>query len=638
MRLRKIVRRILLAIFFLGLAPTVGVSTACLILVGSFMPRGGIQSLGVWGITSPVIGPIVVLSFIGWALLSTFPRWIRLLLVALALVPPVWIRWIAPKPWTESEFSVAAEYNPADQKIYFVSTQEALLDDKPPGPPSRVKADMWLERVNLDGTKREPIARLPAAYYVGVQAFAYRGGRCYASSRDVRLRLSPGRDKIAMEEYWGGLYVVNLADKRVTWLAPRASTNEFRYDHGCPFITWLPDDEHLLLWVSRHQTWNSAGRDAIVSTPATYFRPQELWEDLPQFAVDARGRYSHPGPRRTLLWMGTIGPSLIVYDDPRGVQLTRLDLGHLQVDNGHRAALGACWNIISGPQTNRWLTSEGDIIDEQLRVLKALPDLHGGYRAQRTPHAWCPAGVIITDPAVGLAILNPDTGAARTVLSSRFVHRSRPTDEEAYQSYLRMNAAVQSIQDKIQRSSAEHSQQVKQDETDAANLAEGLSRHDTNALNLARGLLWKNDDAYVIAANRLTAADWDQADDVVSDFILHGPDVYRRCRVVWRVGAYCPDRFSNTLFRVASDLSTNNARVLGDTVLALARVHSPQVESCLVNIALKCPDIRVQYVALSQLYPRNRPLYDQTLEQLAGDKDFMDYYAQQHRKVAAPKQ
>ncbi|HTS18788.1 MAG TPA: hypothetical protein VMP11_14535 [Verrucomicrobiae bacterium] len=613
------------------------ISATCLIMVGSWTPQGGIQAMGAWGIASPVMATIVIVTFIGWALLSTFQRWIRLLLVALALVPAVWVRWIAPRAWTESEFYVAADYNPADQKIYFVSTQEALLDDKPPGPPSRVKADMWLERMNLDGTGRERVCRLPASFYVGVQAFPYRGGRCYASSRDVRLRLSPARDKIAIEEYWGGLYVVNLTDSRLTWLAPRASTNEFRYDHGCPFITWLPDDEHVLLWISRHRTWNSGGRDVVVSTPATYFRPEKLWEEPPQFAMDARGRYSHPAPRRTLLWMGALGPNLVVYDDPRGVQVTPLDLAHLEVDNGRRTPLSVCWNIIAGPQTNRWLTSEGEIIDQQLRVMKTLPDLHGGYRAERVPQAWCQAGIIVTDPAVGLEMMNPDTGAIRTILSSRFVHRFRPSDERAYQSYLRMNAAMQAVRDKIQRSSATYSEQIKKDEADAANLADGLSRHDSNTLNRARALLWKNNDAYVIAANRLTAANWDEADDVVSDFILHGRDIYHRCRVVWRVGEYCPDRFTNTLFQVASDLSTNNAVLLGDTVSAMGRTHSPLVENCFVNIALKCPDIRVQYMALSQLY-RNQPLYAQTLEQLAGDKDFMEYYAKMHRKVTARKQ
>ncbi len=359
MSLRKIVRRILLAIFCLGLAPTAAISCACLILVGSLAPRGGIQSLGILGICSPVVAPILVLSFIGWAVLTTFRPWIRGLLVALAVAPVVWVYWFAAKPWTESEFYVAADYNPVDQKIYFVSTQEALIDDKPPAPPSRVKAEMWLERVNLDGTKRERLVRLPSSSLVSVAGFPYRGGRCYATSRDVRLRLSPSRDKIAMEEYWGGVYVVTLTDRMLYPLTPKASTNEFRYDHGSPFVTWLPDNDHLLLWVSRHKTWNAYPRDAIVSTPATYFQPDKLWEEPPKFVVDARGHYSSPAPSRTLLWMGTLGQNLIVYDDPRGVQVTPLNLRHLEVDKGRHVPLDACWNIISSPQSNRWLTFRG---------------------------------------------------------------------------------------------------------------------------------------------------------------------------------------------------------------------------------------------------------------------------------------
>jgi hypothetical protein len=636
MSVRKIVRRILLAIFCLCLAPTVAMSCACLILVGSFAPQGGIQSLGVLGIASPVVAPILVLSFIGWAVLTTFRPWIRALLAALAVAPVVWVYWIAARPWTESEFYVAADYNPADQKIYFVSTQEALIDDKPPAPPSRVKAEMWLESINLDGTKRERLVRVPASPYVGVAGFPYRGGRYYTTSRDVRLRFSPSQDKIAMEEYWGGVYVVSLPDKLLYPLAPRASTNEFRYDHGTPFITWLPDDDHLLLWVSRHKPWNAIGRDVIVSTPAMYFQPEKLWEEPPKFAVDARGRYSHPAPFRTLLWIGTLGQNLIVYDDPRGVQIAPLDLGHLEVDNGHHVPLDACWNIISGPQSNRWLTSEGDIVDNQLRVLKELPNLHGGYHAERTPHAWCQDGIIITDLTAGLEIMNPDTGVTRTILPSRFVRRSSPTDERAYKAYRQMNAAIQKSREDIQRRSIERSQKIKQDEVDAANLADGLSRHDTNTLNRAKVLLWKDDDAYVIAVNRLTAANWDEADDLVSDFILQGTNITHQCRVLQRVTDCCPDRFVNTLIQITSDLSVANTRILESAIPGLARVHDSRVDGCLVTVALKHPTIYVQYEALSQLYPRNRALYSQTLQQLSGDKEFMAYYAKLHSR-ATPK-
>lgn len=638
MSLRKIVRRILLVIAVLCLLPTAAISGACLLLVGSLGPDGGIKSLGTWGFWSPVIAPVLLSSFIGWAVLTTFRPWLRGLLVTLVMAPVIWIYWLAAKPWTESEFYVAADYNPVDQRIYFVSTQEALLDDKPPAPPSRVKAEMWLERINLDGRKRERLIKLPTSSAVNIDGFSYRGTRYYATSRDVQLRFSPSHDKIAMQEYWGGVYVVNLPDKSIHVLMPKLSVEEFRYDHGSPFITWLPADDYLLLWVTRHKNARAVPRDAIVSTPALHFEPEELWEEPPRFTVDARGRNSYPpAPLRTLLWMGTVGQNLIVYDDPHGVHVTPLDFNHLDVDKGRHVTLDACWNIIPGPQTNRWLTSEGDIVNDQLRVLKKLPDLHGGYRAQRTPHAWFKDGIILTDLTGGLEILNPDTGATRTILPSRFIHRTEPPDERAYKMYRQMNASMQKFHEKLQRMGEERSRQVKQDEVDAGNLADGLDRHDTNTLNRARQLLWVNNDAYVIAANRLTAANWDQADDLVSEYVLHGSNYMHQCRVLQRVVSYCPDRFSNTLVQVASDLSLVNLRMIETDFPGLMALRTPTAESCLVNIALNYPEIHVQYEALSSLYP-HRALYSQTLAQLSTDKEFMAYYTKLHSRVVTPKQ
>jgi hypothetical protein len=640
MSLRKIVRRILLVIAVLCLLPTAAISGACLLLVGSLGPDGGIKSLGTWAFWSPVIAPILLSSFIGWALLTTFRPWFRGLLVTLVMTPVIWIYWIAAKPWTESDFYVAADFNPLDQKLYFVSTQEALLDDKPPALPSRVKAEMWLERINLDGTKRECLLKLPASSAVNVDGFSYRGTRYYATSRDVQLRFSPAYDKIAMQEYWGGVYVVNLPDKSLHRLTLKPSMEEFRYDHGSPFITWRPDNDHLLLWVTRHKNGGRGiPRDAIVSTPAWHFEPEELWEEPPRFAVDARGRPSYPpAPLRTLLWMGIMGQNLIVYDDPHGVHITPLDLKRLDVDKGRPVPLDACWNIIPGPQSNRWLTSEGDIVDDQLRVLRKLPDLHGGYHAQRTPQAWCNNGIIITDLAVGLVILNPDTGTTRTILSSRFIRRSVPPDERAYKMYRQMNASMQKFHEKLQRMGAERSRQIKQDEVDAGNLADGLDQHDTNTLKRARELLWINNDAYVIAANRMTAANWDRADDLVADYILYGSNYTHQCRVLQRVVSYCPDRFSNTLVQVASDLSIINLRMIETDFPGLMALRTPSAESCLVNIALNYPEIHVQYEALSSLYPLDRALYSQTLQQLSTDKDFMAYYTTLHVKAASAKQ
>jgi hypothetical protein len=201
-----------------------------------------------------------------------------------------------------------------------------------------------------------------------------------------------------------------------------------------------------------------------------------------------------------------------------------------------------------------------------------------------------------------------------------------------------MNAAIQKWHEENQRRGIERSQQTKQDEVDAANLADGLNRHDTNTLNRARALLWKDNDAYVIALNRLTTANWDAADDLVNDFILHGTNVLHQCRVLQRVVDYCPDRFSDTLLQLGADLSGKNMQILGSAIPGLGRIHDSRADNCLVTIALKYPSIYIQYEALSWLYPRNRPLYSQTLQQLADDKDFMAYYTKVHAKAASSKQ
>ncbi len=234
--------------------------------------------------------------------------------------------------------------------------------------------------------------------------------------------------------------------------------------------------------------------------------------------------------------------------------------------------------------------------------------------------------------------MNPVTDATRTILPSRFVHRSNPTDQRAYKFYLHMNMVTQKWHEEIQRRGAERSQKIKHDEADAANLADGLTRHDTNTLNRARALLWINNDAYVIAVNRLTAAHWDEADNLVNDFILHGTNVLHQCRVLQRVTDYCPDRFSNALVQIGSDLSSTNGQMLGIAIPGLGRIHDSRADSCLVAIALKYPNIHIQYEALSFLFPRNRALYSQTLQQLSSDKDFMAYYTKLHLKAASSKQ
>lgn len=199
-----------------------------------------------------------------------------------------------------------------------------------------------------------------------------------------------------------------------------------------------------------------------------------------------------------------------------------------------------------------------------------------------------------------------------------------------------MNASMQKFHEKLQRMGAEHSQQIKQDEVDAGNLVDGLGRHDTNTLNRARQLLWISNDAYVIAANRLTAANWDQADDLVRQYILYGSNYMHQCRVLQRVVNYCPERFSNTLVQVASDLSLINLRMIETDFSGLMALRTPAAESCLVNIALNYPEIHVQYEALSCLYP-HRALYSQTLAQLSTDKEFMVYYAERQANVAPQK-
>jgi hypothetical protein len=557
--------------------------------------------------------------------------------VAFALVPVVWVLWSSATPWMESEFYVAAEYNPADQKIYFVSTQEALVDDNPPAPPGRVKAEMWLERINLDGTGREKLVKVPTSDHVDVTGFPYRGGRYYATSRDVRLRFSPSRDKIAMEEYWGGVYVVSLQDKTVYTLISKTSTNEFRYDGAVPFIAWQPDDKSLLLLVTRHKDDSSPAQDVIVSTPAMQFQPEVLWAAPSAVAPAANGRYSHPTTEHHLTWIGTMGENLIVYDIPNGVHVFPSDIGHLALDKGRPMPINACWNIISGPQSNTWLTSEGDIVDEQLRVLKKLPDLHGEYSAERTPHAWYKDGIIITDRPVGLEIMNPDTGLTRTILQARLDHRSIIKDKPAYEAYRQGNIAWRKQYEENQRKEIEQYKKIKQDEEYVASLADGLNRHDTNALSRAKVFLGEDNGACTEAVYRLMAANWSEADDLVSAFILHGTNINCQCRAVQRISNYYPDRFSNTLVQIASESSSNNTRMLLAALPGLGMIHGSPADSCLANVAVKCPDFTTRDEALIILRRRNRTIYSQTMQQLADDKEFMEYYSGKYSRATIPK-
>jgi hypothetical protein len=329
-------------------------------------------------------------SFLWWALLTEYVLWFKLSLVSLPIGLVVWFFWSAfTSEWMESEFFICADYNPNDQRIYFISTQEALVDDNPPAPPGRVKATMWLEKINLDGSDRVKLVKLPTTDQLDVEGFPRGGRRYYMTNRSLRLKISPSHEKIAIEEYWGSVFVIDLRDNGVTTLLSRggSSTNDLKYESGRPLVSWLPDNEHLLLLVQRHRLvekvedirvrrlnqspdyrtllrTNDVTEDVIVSTPITEFQPNVVWVS-------------------TNTWAGPIGSGLLMKEQD-GCKLVSLDLNTLTPGTRHATPLNLCWDTIPSLQSNTWLTSEGEIVDGEIRVLRKLPNLKWSVRCIET--------------------------------------------------------------------------------------------------------------------------------------------------------------------------------------------------------------------------------------------------------------
>ena len=453
MKLRLLLRKTFLCLFVVSLCVGIGMIALAMLAARNLSWAGGIYGLVLADWVAMYVAPVAIISFIGWALLTEYVLWFRLALVSIPILIVAGVFWNAfTSEWMESEFYVCADYNPSDQRIYFVSTQEALADDNPPAPPGRVKAEMWLERIKSDGSQREKLAKLPTPAQVDVNGFPSGGRKYYTTSRCLRLKVAPSHEKVAIEEYWGSVFVVDLRDNHVTTLISRggSSTNELKYERGRPFVSWLPDSERLLLLVQRHHSRPPRIRndpdtdvieDVVVSTPAAQFQPTAIWVST-----------------NTLIWAGPLANGLLMRESD-GCKLLSLDMDTLTPGSLRAMPLPLCWDTIPTLQSNAWLLSEGEIVDQNGHVLRKLPDISGEYGIQWKPNAsaWCNLGIIITDRMGGLQIHNPDTGETRTLLESRIDQRSRVKDKAAYQAYRQAKIDWQNAyEEKLRKEAAQY--------------------------------------------------------------------------------------------------------------------------------------------------------------------------------------
>ncbi len=639
MKLRKVARRVCFVIFCICVALTAAGIALCIWLVKVLGVFGGVYTLLLLNAWSMCIAPLMILTFITWAILTELRPWIRGMLVAFALTPVVWAVWSSVNSeWMESEFYLAADYNPIDRKIYFISTQEALAEINPPAPPERIKAQTWLERINPDGTMREKLFQVPATARADVNGYPYSGGRYYVSSRKVRLRFAPSYDQLAMDEYGGGIYVINLADKTIHTLAVHDSAGPYSCSYASSFLSWLPDGNHLLLLLAKRTEGDSGSDQVIVSTPALQFEPKVVWEKPQPPPPDIHGRRPSPQVSDELTWSGAVDDNLIACGK-HGARLVHCDVDHLAVEAGRPVPATVCGDILHGPHSNLWLSTEGDILNSEFTVSSKLPDLHGDYLAQRVPHAWYAGGIIITDQRLGLQVMDPDSGLTRTILGARIDQRSRIRDQQAYKAHVQANIAWQKEWDAKQRAECEMAEIGLKEVHDAAKLSDRLKSHDTTALQLAKPFLWKDGEVAIVAFQGLFWAKWSEADAVIDTFLLQGTNVLHRYRMLQEIAADVPppDRFSNTLFQIASDYSTNNSRLVQATLPSLRRIQSPQADACLVDLALKHQDFTIRDSALGILRHRNEALYSQTMQLLAHDQEYTEYLLQEHSKRALPK-
>jgi len=142
-----------------------------------------------------------------------------------------------------------------------------------------------------------------------------------------------------------------------------------------------------------------------------------------------------------------------------GCKLLSLDMDTLTPGSLRAMPLPLCWDTIPTLQSNAWLLSEGEIVDQNGHVLRKLPDISGEYGIQWKPNAnaWCNLGIIITDRMGGLQIHNPDTGETRTLLESRIDQRSRVKDKAAYQAYRQAKIDWQNAyEEKLRKEAAQY--------------------------------------------------------------------------------------------------------------------------------------------------------------------------------------
>ncbi|MSR65614.1 MAG: hypothetical protein EXS18_07530 [Verrucomicrobiae bacterium] len=189
--------------------------------------------------------------------------------------------------------------------------------------------------------------------------------------------------------------------------------------------------------------------------------------------------------------------------------------------------------------------------------------------------------------------------------------KSQEEDAKAYREY----------QDKIYKEGRAHLDAQKR----AGLLGEQLAKHDTNALLTAKSYLWSDHDLCCETYVALVGANWDAADELVNDFLLHGP-IEGGCKawVVNNISYFYSDRFSNAVLQISSDYSPANLGIVEVAVPGIGRMNNPAADTFLADVALRCPDEPIRHTALGWLQHRNKKLYSETMQKLANDKESME--------------
>jgi len=231
---------------------------------------------------------------------------------------------------------------------------------------------------------------------------------------------------------------------------------------------------------------------------------------------------------------------------------------------------------------------------------------------------------VIADKFKGLLLVDSSTQRTKVLLKpvlnrrsfnvGAFIEnvKSQGEDAKAYREY----------QDKIYKDGQAHLDAQRR----AGLLGEQLAKHETNALLTAKSYLWNDHDLCCETYAALVSAKWDAADELVNDFLLHGP-IEGGCKawVVNNISYFYSDRFSDALLQIATDYSPANLGIVEAVVPGVGRMQpNAKADTFLVNVALKCPDVPIRHDALRWLKHRNKTLYSETMQKLANDKEFSE--------------